>query len=134
MANFALSGVTFYPGALEFELDSSEGMVGRYLRARGEVVLVAARRQVGVDTGDLKASLKIIHSRGGPGQYLWIGSELDHALAHHEGTRPHIISARNQPFLRFSAGGRQIYTHTVNHPGTRPNRYLSDNLRLVHVR
>jgi hypothetical protein len=133
MAQFGVGPVTFYPGVLEYELNDPNGMVGRYLKRRGEIVLLAARAQVGVDTGDLKASLKIIHRRGGPGQYLWIGSELDHALVHHEGSRPHVIAARNQPFLRFSTGGRIIYTHAVQHPGTRPNRYLSDNLNLVYV-
>ncbi len=130
MATHFRGRVKFYP-TYDYEMDDPSGMVGRYLRKRGEEILLAAKNQVGVDTGDLKKKLKLVHHRPKTGQWLWIGAWNPHALMHHEGTRPHVITARNSPYLRFTAGGRVIYTHSVMHPGTRPNRYLSDNLKYV---
>ena len=31
----------------------------------------------------------------------------------------------------FASKGNVIYTTSVNHPGTKPNRYLTDNLYLA---
>ena len=33
--------------------------------------------------------------------------------------------------LRFSSRGRIVYTRVVRHPGTKPNKYLADNLYLI---
>jgi hypothetical protein len=118
---------------LDFELNNPQGSVGKHLKKRGRLIVAMARRQVGVDTGELKASIQMIHERVSRGQQLKIGSSLGHALAHHEGTSPHIITPRDAGFIRFSSGGRVIYTHKVNHPGTRPNRYLSDQLWVARI-
>ena len=40
-----------------------------------------------------------------------------------QGTRRHSIRPRRKRFLRFSAGGRIVYTKHVNHPGTKPRRW-----------
>ena len=118
---------------LDFELNNPQGSVGKHLKKRGRLIVAMARRQVGVDTGELRASITMIHERVSRGQQLKIGSSLGHALAHHEGTSPHIITPKDAGFLRFSSGGRVIYTHKVNHPGTRPNRYLSDQLWVARI-
>jgi hypothetical protein len=52
-------------------------------------------------------------------------------LMHHQGTRPHIIVPRRAQTLRFYSRGRIVYSKLVHHPGTKPNRYLTDNLRRV---
>lgn len=39
------------------------------------------------------------------------------------GTRPHLIAARNAKALRFVVGGRVVFAKSVQHPGTKPNRY-----------
>ena len=96
-------------------------------------MMAASKVQVGVDSGALRRSIGMIHSRGMLGQTLKIGSPLNYALVHHEGSRPHIITPRDAGILRFSAGGRMIYTHKVEHPGTKPNRYLSDQLWMVRL-
>lgn len=130
---FSRNSLVLYKPVLDNMLNDPRGSVGTHLRTRGALIVLAAKRQVGVDTGALRQSIKMTHSRNGRGQYIWIGSENHIALAHHEGTRPHIITPRNHEVLRFSAGGRVIYSRVVMHPGTRPNRYLSDNLILVRV-
>lgn len=131
--SFERTTLKLYDPVLDHVLNGRDGEVGDYLRKRGRLIVLAAKRQVGVDTGALKKSIHMNHFRDGLGQYLWIGSEDPIAWAHHEGTRPHVIRPVNHQLLRFSSGGRIIYTRKVNHPGTKPNRYLADNLILVRV-
>lgn len=131
--SFSFQGLKLDHAALDFTLNNPAGMVGRHLARRGRIIVAAAKRQVGVDTASLRASITMTHSRVALGQQIKIGSTNKIAYLHHEGSRPHLITARDHGMLRFSAGGRMIYTHQVRHPGTRPNRYLSDNLILVRV-
>lgn len=130
--NFTNPRLVIRKPELDHLLNDPTGEVGVYLKRRGQIVLAAAKRQVGSQTGLLRASIQLVHTRQGAGQYLWIGSYDSIAYMHHEGTRPHIIEARAEhKMLRFTSGGRVIYTRRVMHPGTRPNRYLTDNLRLI---
>lgn len=125
--------VKFVPntGVFDFVLNNPAGMVGRHLANRGRSIVVAAKAQVGVNTGRLKASIHMRHSRDLRGQYVKIGSNLNYARIHHEGTKPHLIVANRAQVLRFTAGGRVVYTRAVKHPGTRPNKYLTDNLYIA---
>jgi hypothetical protein len=117
--------------ALDRLLNSPRGEVGAYLFLLGQKIREKARRQVGIDTGQLKGSIHVRQGRRGMSQFVEVGSPLSHALMHHEGTKPHVILPSRSQVLRFSAGGRIIYTRKVNHPGTRPNRYLTDQLYLI---
>ena len=90
-----------------------------------------ARAQVGVRTGALRASIHMRHMRDTRGQYVKIGSPLNYALIHHEGSKPHLIKPNKAHVLRYVSKGRVMYAHAVMHPGTKPNRYLTDNLRAV---
>lgn len=128
-----MSIVIFRKAELDFLLNSPMGTVGRHLAEKGRRIVVAAKAQVGVDTGRLRASIHMRHLRSSAGQYIEVGSSVRHALAHHEGTRPHMIFPTRASVLRFSAGGRVIYTHMVRHPGTKPNKYLTDNLYLIRL-
>lgn len=124
---------TFKPRFKEYDFffNNPRGNVGLWLRARGRRLLAAAKRQVGVRTGALRASLHMRHYRDPRGQYLKIGSSLEYALMHHNGTRPHLILPRKRQVLQFYSRGQIVTTHLVRHPGTRPNRYLTDNLDLI---
>lgn len=126
-----MATIIFRRKELDTLLNSPLGLVGRHLAAKGRKIVVAAKAQVGVDTGRLRASIHMRHLRSAAGQYIEVGSSERHALAHHEGTRPHMIVPNRARVLRFSAGGRVVYTHMVRHPGTRPNKYLTDNLYLI---
>lgn len=130
---FRFQGLTLYEPELEHLKNAPDGDVGIYLRKRGEAIIVAAKRQVGVDTGALRESIKMVHNRGFSGQYIQIGSDLNYAYMHHEGTRPHIERPNTHKMMRFTSGSRVIYTHQVMHPGTRPNRFLSDQLPIALV-
>lgn len=130
---YKFSDLVLYRDKFEEMINGEKGMVGRYIRARGRAVVVAAKNQVDVKTGTLKRSIVMIHTRHSYGHKLWIGSKLSYAYLHHEGTRPHRIDAKGPTILRFTKGGRVVYARSVNHPGTRPNRYLTDQLPLIFI-
>lgn len=119
------------PPSFERYFNQESGEVGRYLRRRGNLVKRAAKRQVGVRTGALRASIHMRHGRDPRGQYVRIGSALPYALMHHEGTKPHLIFAKADGKLVFFRRGILVFTDAVLHPGTKANKFLSDNLRLV---
>ena len=124
-----MTKVVFYDVVLNDLLKDPSGAVGRYLKNKGNEILTSARARVGVRTGALRASLHMRHMRDPRGQQLWIGSQLNYALAHHEGTKPHVITPKSGKMLRFVSRGQVVYAHSVNHPGTKANRYLADALR-----
>jgi len=125
--------VKFVPNkpVMDYVLNNPSGMVGRELASRGHMLVVAAKMQAGFSTGRLKASIHMRHSRDMRGQYVKVGSNLNYARIHHEGTKPHLIVANRAQVLRFTSGGRVVYTRAVKHPGTRPNKYLTDNLYIA---
>jgi hypothetical protein len=117
---------------VDYETRAPGGMVGRYMARMGARMVAGAKAQVGVRTGQLRASIHMRQERAIRGQIIMVGSGVRHALMHHEGTRPHVITGRNGGYLRFAARGGVVYTRVVNHPGTDPNKYLSDQLKYVN--
>ena len=124
-----MAKVIYYPEALNRLLKHQDGAVGQYLKRKGNEILISARSKVGVRTGALRASLHMRHMRDPRGQQIWIGSKLNYALAHHEGTKPHVITPKSGKMLRFVSRGQVVYAHSVNHPRTKANKYLADALR-----
>jgi hypothetical protein len=121
--------VTFDEKAMFDLLDNPKGTVGHHLQKIGLEILYGARAMVGVRTGRLKRSLNYRQGLRGRVQYVAVGSNVKYALMHHEGTRHHTIRAHQGRLLRFNVGGRVVYARKVNHPGTRPNRYLTIPMR-----
>ena len=113
--------------------NDDSGPVIPHMKMIGRVVTAAAKRQVGKDTRELERSIHWNLQRYGGLPEIWVGTYNNIAYLHHEGTRPHAISARNGTFLRFSARGRVVYDRTVMHPGTKPNRFLTDNIYLARL-
>lgn len=126
----AQNKVIFYP-SFDHMLNSPDGDVGKHLARKGRLVTMLAKRQAGKRTGALRASIHMRHLRDPRGQYLWIGSELNYALVHHEGAKAHIIVPKHAKMLRFTRRGQVVFAHLVRHPGHRPNKYLSDQLKYV---
>lgn len=106
-------------------------MVGNDLRKRSETLRLYAVKQVGKKTGRLAASIRVHVRDGASGPSSTVGSNNKNALLHHNGTKPHIILPTHGKLLRFSIHGRIVWAHKVVNPGTKPNRYLLDNLRRV---
>lgn len=125
--------VKFVPRPSEMDrlLNNPTGETGRYLRRKGNLIATAARQQVGVNTGALRASIHVQHRRDSRGQFIRVGSPLEYAFYHHRGTSPHIIRPDKANMLKFVKGGRVMYAHAVKHPGTDGNPFLRRNLRLV---
>lgn len=108
-----------------------DGMVGRDLNRRLRTLEFRARASAGRKTGNLRARMettgrKVDHR----GLEARVGAPVKYALVHHQGSRPHVIKPRKAGgTLRFVIGGRVIFAKRVNHPGTRPNHYLTRWLR-----
>jgi hypothetical protein len=121
--------MTFVPDnrAIQKLLHGRDGMVAKSIYARALRVQAAAKRQVGVRTGRLRRSIHIEMTYR-PVTSAYIGSNVRYALLHHEGSRRHPIVAKPGRMLVFRSNGKRVYAKKVLHPGTRPNRYLTDNL------
>lgn len=132
----SVTSVTVDTAALRKVFHDQRGAIGQDLDKRGRRVLDHARRGVGVDTGLLLSTIRMNRGDNSRGQYLDViaGVQgLTPYLGYHmEGTRPHIIRPRRTGgWLRFTSGGRVVYAKQVNHPGTRPNRFLEAALRFA---
>lgn len=138
--------VVIDPAKLAEFMRSPSGPVLRDLLEKGERVKEEAKRLVGVSQpdpvprrkpgrrpGTLRDSIvKRVADVGGQPAVI-IVAEDKIAFWHHEGTEPHPISARNAPNLVFywPKIGRIMVTRSVNHPGTKPNRFLVNALRVI---
>lgn len=125
---------TFIPDSagMRYVLRGEGGPVWNDIQKRTRRAHSLARIQVGKDTRELYRSISYrvsVGSRGGVTGTVVADNKI--ALLHHEGSVPHIISARKAKSLRFKSRGKIVYAKVVRHPGTRPNRYLTDSLRKV---
>lgn len=122
--------VKFYDWALNLELHTPSGGLWKDLERRSAMALFGARAQVGVRTGTLKQSIYSSHTSNKFSQTVKIGSNMSYALLHHQGSRPHMITPKDKNgVLVFKSGAKIVKTSVVAHPGTRPNPYLSSQLR-----
>lgn len=124
MANVHIDEVAF-----RAFIHDPDGPIRQELRRRARNVQRRARQLVGVDSGALRSSIHVadLETIGSPS--VSIRSNLPYALAHHQGTRPHVIRPNSERFLRFKVAGKIVYVRQVQHPGTRPNPYLARALR-----
>lgn len=119
------------PAGMAYTTRAPDGPVGKDLLKRAEKIRALAVRQVGKKTRRLASSIKVEMTLDAQGLAARIGSSNRIALLHHNGTRPHLIVAHGVGVMRFTSRGRVVYARMVKHPGTKPNRYLTDNLRKV---
>lgn len=118
-----------YDRVLDHELNNPPGMVGRHMKTIGVKILVGAKAMVGVRSRALRTSIRMSHARDTRGQYVTVGSDLNYAYVHHEGSRPHVSTPKTGRVLRFRSGGRVVYARKVNHPGFRGRKYLTIPMR-----
>lgn len=110
---------------------SPSGMTGQFIGGLGRNLASLARAQVGKRDYTLVRSIGYNVSAVNGEVEVEVGSGVRHARLHHDGTTAHMIRAKNASKLRFSQRGRVVYATAVMHPGTKPNRYLTDNLSKV---
>jgi len=138
------------PAALAKLLRSPQGPVMRSAIRAGEEVKREAKKLVGVyrppdaysashrarKPGQLRDSIvkRVVQTSKGPAVQVVAEDEI--ALWHHEGTRPHVIRPRRKPLLVFfwPKAGRVVSFKHVNHPGTKPNRFLTKPLNALRRR
>lgn len=126
--------IWLYDDKLDALLHTPAGGLWKYLETQGNLAVAGARAQAGFKTGKLKASIHKRHSKSITGQSLWIGSELNYAYAHHQGTRPHLITPKKGSELVFVGRSRVlVHTRAVHHPGTKPNPYLTNQFHFFDV-
>lgn len=119
----------------EFVLDEAglaalaDGMVDRHLEGLASRVADEGRAGAPVNTGRLRDSIRFYRDSDG----TWVViADVPYSLVVHQGSRPHPIEPRRAKVLRFpSKGGSVVYTKRVNHPGTRPQPFLTEALRSV---
>lgn len=116
--------VTIDDAALQAFIHDPDGPIRRDLRRRGNNVQRRARQLVGVQTGALRASIKVTDLDSVASPSVSVGSDLPYALLHHNGSRPHVITPNSERLLRFKVAGKVVYARVVKHPGTKPNPYL----------
>lgn len=102
-------------------------------KRRATKMLHAAKADAPVGkTGELRRGIKMTQSRDIRGQWASgydVTSNAPHTLYVIKGTRPHKITGN--PLLAFfwPKVGQFVVFRSVNHPGTRPNNFLSRALR-----
>ena len=79
-----------------------------------------------MDSGLLASTIEIRRKTVVDGLQGEVGNfHSDYARWHHEGAGPHVILPRNAARLVFRVNGRLVFAKKVNHPGNKPNPYLS---------
>lgn len=81
-------------------------------------------------TGDLRSQIRVEQSRDVSGRFSTgydVVSNADYSVYVHEGTRPHKITGN--PLLAFMWRGSLVIVRSVNHPGTRANRFMVRAIR-----
>ena len=116
---------------LQTMMHDPSSMFGRHMERMGVKLRMLAMMQAGMKTGQTRALMFSRVSGGAGGMVLTVGSNGEAALYHHQGTKSHLILPKYAKTLRFKVNGRIVYAKVVHHPGTRPNRYLTDNMRKV---
>lgn len=103
---------------------------------RATKVLAAAKNEApvgkGPTAGNLRSKLRMRQSRNTRGQYETgydVVSEADYSMFVIKGTAPHDIVGN--PLLGFfwPKAGRFVVFHSVHHPGTKGNNFMSRALR-----
>lgn len=75
-----------------------------------------------IDTGDMLKSGEA--TRTARGSRVRYGAPYSAFV--HEGTRPHVIAAKDGGLLAFEGAGGTVFAKKVNHPGTQPNPFLAN--------
>jgi hypothetical protein len=122
-------------------LRSPSGMVARHLMERATAVQYRAKELAPRRTGCLESSIvKRVEHFGDEIAVRIVSdttscspSRTSYSYWVHEGTAPHVITARNGGVLAFQVGGETVFARSVNHPGTRANPFLRDALPLAVV-
>jgi hypothetical protein len=114
-----VTGLDRLLGALRDYPAISEPIIQRALAASAaEVQKHATRGIIPWVTGNLVHSFQPVIGR----LFAIVHPTAKYAIYVHEGTRPHVIRSKGPWQLRSKDG--RTFGRSVNHPGTKPNRFL----------
>lgn len=86
----------------------------------------------GPTAGNLRNQIRVEQSRDVSGKYSTgydVVSNADYSVFVHEGTRPHKIEGKPLLGFMWPKIGQFVVFHSVNHPGTKPNRFMARAVR-----
>lgn len=82
-------------------------------------------------TGRMVGNIEIKKGKWAKGIEFQVGSDVPYALYMHEGTKPHTIKPRKPGGVLvffWPKVGHVVHFKSVNHPGTRPYKFLERGL------
>jgi hypothetical protein len=114
-----------------------EGPPGRDFERRERTLEYRQRSEAPRRTGKLAGDIAMRRMTSDPGRFLEAAvgvnpgqrGQTGYALYQSQGTRPHIIRPKYARALRFVVAGVVVYAQRVQHPGTRPDPYLTRHLQ-----
>lgn len=124
-----------YP-VLERVLFGPGGYARRVTESAAKRIARRARVLAPVRTGRLRRSIAATEAaRTGKAEMTAeVTASAAHAVFVHEGTRRHVIKARTGGALRFNHNGQLVFARSVDHPGTSPNRFLTQAMNEEKLR
>lgn len=129
------------PGRVSVEVDISkvlmeaftswQGPIGRSATRFAKMATDFAKLEAPKSTGRLMGSIKYKKLAGPKGIAFEVTATARHALWMEHGTKPHVIRPKKPGGLLvfyWAKMGRKVFLRSVNHPGTKPHRYLEKGL------
>jgi hypothetical protein len=125
----ALDRIEIYSSALA-EFTGWAGPVGRSVERLAKETVFRIRALANRRTGTMAAGMHYKKGTWSRGIEFQAGSDVDYTLFMDQGTQAHKIKAKNAPALVFywPKVGRVVAFKSVNHPGTKPYKFLDKGL------
>lgn len=97
-------------------------------RQVGPALVKEMQAEAPVKSGHLRSQIRQIDS---PRKVtvMPVGVEYNQYVV--QGTKPHVIRAKRSKALAWDQHGKKMVRRQVNHPGTKPNPYMTDSAKKV---
>lgn len=118
-------------GKLEALLLAPEGMAWKKVIDLGRKVTNRAKVLAPVDTGTLRNSIASdpVPKREGTRLTINVQATANYAYHVNNGTTPHVIRPKNKKALRFSVGGKIVFSKWARHPGSKARPFMTNALK-----
>lgn len=126
------SDVTNLSKNLQRASDYAPRIIDTWLhRQVGPALVKEMQLEAPVKTGKLRSEIRQIDA---PRKVTVMPVGIDYNVYVVEGTRPHVIRAKRKKALAWDQHGKKMIRRQVNHPGTKPNPYMTDSAKVVMER
>lgn len=120
---------------MQRELTGPQSQMVRLLRDTTRQTVNTAKLRSPVDTGQMRNAHRTEDIRVvGMTARTAVVADKNYAAAVHDGTRPHLIRAKNKKSLAFKIGKKTVFARAVKHPGAKPRPWLLNATREVAER